>query len=83
MAEETPIFDLEDVIIILQQATLEARRLDAVRVPVESEKGIKKGDPLVAQANRDLQHLQHLCRLALTQAEAVYWRGRGYTDPLD
>lgn len=81
MAEDEKIFDLEDVIIILQRATLEARRLDAVTVPVE--KALKRGDAAVAQANRDLQHIQYLCRLALTKTESVYWAGRGYPDPLE
>lgn len=79
--ETEQLFDLQEVIIVLQAATKEARKLDAVKAPVE--KDLMKGDRAVAQANRDIQYLQYLCRLALTKAESVYWEGRGYPDPLE
>lgn len=81
MADEQ-IYDLEDAIIVLQEATKLARRLDAVAVPVATEKGIKRGDPLVAGAMRDIQHLMHLCDLAKTEIQRVYWASRDYPDPL-
>lgn len=77
-----PMFDLQDAIELLQHATQTARRLDAMEVPVADEKGVKKGDPAVAAANRDIQYLMHLCERAYAEVSAVYWAGRGYPDPL-
>lgn len=82
MAQNEALFDLQDVIAILRRATLEARQLDAVTIPVETDRKLRRGDPAVAQASRDLQHITHLCRLALTETERIYWASRGYKDPL-
>ena len=82
MSEDHVIFDLEDAVILLHAAALEARRLDAMRFPANDGRGVKKGDPAVAAANRDIQHLMHLCDRGTTEVSAAYWRSRGFTDPL-
>lgn len=80
--DTTPIFDLQDAIVVLQEAALLARRLDAVEVPVADERTIRKGDPAVAAANRDIQYLMHLCERAHIEVARIYWANRGYDDPL-
>lgn len=83
MADQTtPVFDLQSAIEVLQLAALTARRLDAIEVPVEEDSTIRKGNPAVAAANRDIQFLMHLCDRARAEVSAVYWTSRGYQDPL-
>lgn len=83
VSDTAPIFDLENAIVVLQAATKEARRLDAVTVPTTDEKGIKRGDPAVSAALRDIQHLMHLCEYAHQEVAKVYWASRDFQDPLD
>lgn len=80
---EVPMFDLQDVIVLLQKAVLTARRLDAALVPVDDVKGRQAGNPAVAAANREIQYLMHLCARTEAEVASVYWRSRGFSDPLD
>lgn len=77
-----PLFDLRDAIKVLDEALLRARRLDAVEVPEEDSSKLRKGDSVIAQANRDVQYLQQLCERAAAEVGAAYWATRGYSDPL-
>lgn len=79
---EQPMFDLGDTVLILEEALETARRLDLLTVPEETPDSKRKGDAAVAQANRDVQHLEHLCQRAAAETGAAYWRTRGYKDPL-
>lgn len=78
-----PIFSLGHAIVLLQRALEEAQRLNGTEVPVSDEHKIRRGDPVVSAALRDVLHLSHLCERARDEVSRAYWAGRGYPDPLD
>ena len=72
--------DLEEAIACLQEALNIANDLNGSHVKVDDP---KKSSPYFAKLNARLRFISDLCRTASAEADMLYWKVKGNTDPRD
>lgn len=77
------ILDLGSTRVLVERALFDVAKLDGTDLDADVGETARRGSTKAAETNRRLQYLVHVLRRAAEEAEAQYFKTRGFPDLLE